>query len=72
MTPQTTHIVLYRNNGLTALESPFGFPCTADNTDHAEEQCLDAEPDAEVVWVFEGDDYQSALDNYYAAEETAQ
>lgn len=68
MTTQTTHIVLYRNNSLTLLESPFGFACTADDGDHAEEQCLNAEPDADVVWVFEGDSYQAALDDYYGAE----
>lgn len=65
----TPHIVLYRNNNLTALEPPFGFACTASDGDHAEDQCLEAEPDAEVVWVFVGDDYQAALDDYYGPPE---
>lgn len=30
------------------------FNCHADNADHAEEQCIDAYKDAEVLWVNEG------------------
>jgi len=64
-----TYLVLYRNNNLGFLEPPFGFRCQAEDTDHAEEQCLDAEPDAELVWVVETDDYQEALEHYYYWEE---
>ena len=63
-----SYIVLYRNNDIGFLEEPFGFQCYADDTDHAEEQCLNAEPDAEIVWVVEGTkDYSDALYNYYAS-----
>lgn len=30
------------------------FNCTADDADHAEEQCLNAYPKASVLWVNEG------------------
>lgn len=56
--------VLYRNKNLTELESPFGFDCMAQNSDQAEEQCLNNQPDADIVWVTEGD-YEAALDEYY-------
>jgi hypothetical protein len=59
------YCVLYRNNSLSLLEAPFGFLCQADSGDHAEEQCLNAEPDAEIVWVVETNDYQVALNDYW-------
>ena len=64
-----TYTVLYRNNGIGPLEQPFGFKCQADNVDHAEEQCLDAEPDADIVWVAATDNYTNALQDYWYWEE---
>lgn len=58
-------IVLYRNNNIGFLEEPFGFLCHADDPDHAEEQCLNAEPDAEIVWVAQTISMESALKDYY-------
>ena len=58
-------MILYRNNGLTDIEEPLGFLCSADNVEHAEEQCLDAEPDADIVWVCESLSYCDTIDNYY-------
>lgn len=59
-------VVLYRVESImTALDSPFGFVCWAEDVDHAEEQCLNAEPDGDIVWVVEGNSYDDALDNYY-------
>lgn len=55
------YIVLYRTNGMTYVEDPFGFQCAAEDTAHAEEQCLNAYPDAEVVWVHKGKDYRLAI-----------
>jgi hypothetical protein len=61
-----TYIVLYRQESVrTAVDAPFGFRCSADDSDHAEEQCINAYPDAGVVWVWEGDDMQNALDDYW-------
>jgi hypothetical protein len=57
-------IVLYRTKYLTELEEPFGFKCRADDIEHAEEQLINAEPDADIVWVVEANNYQEALDDY--------
>lgn len=49
------YIVLYRIESIQSpLDAPFGFQCWADDTDHAEEQCTNAEPDANIVWVWQG------------------
>lgn len=59
-------IVLYRiESVMSPLDAPFGFACWADNGGHAEEQCLNAYPDCDVVWVHQGGSYQDALDNYW-------
>ena len=63
------YVVLFRRNDIQAVtEAPFGFQCFAEDTDHAEEQCLNADPDADIVWVWEGAEgvgMQPALDDYY-------
>ena len=59
-----TFTVLYREHQ-TFFEEPFAFVCEADNSDHAEEQCLDAEPDANILWIVETDDVETAKQNYY-------
>lgn len=61
----TPFVVLYRTKYLTELEEPFGFKCRADDIEHAEEQLINAEPDADIVWVVESNNYQEALDDYY-------
>ena len=48
-----TYIVLYRDDSLEPHEAPFGFVCKAEDTDHAEEQCENARPDADIVCVHE-------------------
>jgi hypothetical protein len=37
----------------------------ADDTDHAEEQCLNAYPDADIVWVCVDVAYLDALNDYH-------
>jgi hypothetical protein len=68
------YVVLYRiESVMTALDAPFGFQCYAEDTDHAEEQCINAYPDADVVWVWQGEEgvgMQPALDDYYAVGES--
>jgi hypothetical protein len=59
------HIVLYRTKDTVPGDNPLGMRFHADDSNHAEEQFLDAEPDAEVIWIFEGSDYQSALDEFW-------
>ena len=62
-------VVLYRSEYRDAImtdnDIPFGFECWADDIEHAEEQCVDSEPDGVIVYVFEGDSYNAALDEYY-------
>ena len=61
-----TFIVLYRIESMMApLDAPFGFRCEADAADHAEEQCLNAYPDADVVWIVQTNDYEAALFDYW-------
>lgn len=59
------YIVLYTNHCWTVGDNPFGFRCHAGNGDHAEEQCIETEPNADVVWVVQTDDYEAALRDYY-------
>ena len=64
------YIVLYRIESIMCpADPPFGFQCWADDTDHAEEQCLNAYPDCSVVWVWQGEKFADALDDYYQMEE---
>ena len=44
-----------------------GFLCSAEDSDHAEEQAMDAYPDCEVVWIEEGTNWEKAHDNYLEA-----
>ena len=59
-------VVLYRIESIMSpLDAPFGMLVSADNAGHAEEQCINAYPDADVVWVFDGNNYHAALEDYY-------
>jgi hypothetical protein len=44
-----------------------GFPCQADSLDHAAEQCRNAYPGADVLWVHEGTDLEAAIDEWMDA-----
>lgn len=59
------YVVLYRDQALLPFDMPFAFMCQADDTDHAEEQCLDANPDAEIVWIVQTDNVDVALADYW-------
>jgi hypothetical protein len=60
------YIVLYRiEEVLKPVEEPFAFICMAEDTDHAEEQCLNAYPDCRIVWVYKGTDVMAAYDDYW-------
>jgi hypothetical protein len=62
------HFVLYRRADTTApCDPPFVFPCFADDADHAEEQLLNAEPVASVLWVSLADTPDDALQEYWNA-----
>jgi hypothetical protein len=62
------YIVLFRTEALTALDAPLGFQCYADTLEHAEEQCENAYPACDIVWVWQGPEgvgIQPALNDYY-------
>lgn len=64
------YIVLYRDEKIMCDgDDPFGFQCYADDADHAEEQCLNAYPGVDVVWVWQGKrggrDFRLALVDYF-------
>jgi hypothetical protein len=64
----SNYVVLYREPKMFPLDAPFGFQCWADNADHAEEQYINAYPDCDVVWVWEGPEgvgMQPALADYW-------
>ena len=65
------YLVLYRiESVMSPSDAPFGFRCHAEDVDHAEEQCTNAYPDCDIVWVADTDDYKEALKQYYWIEET--
>ncbi len=50
------YVVLYRDEKIMSpTDNPFGFQCWAENEDHATEQCLDANPETDVVFVWCGE-----------------
>ena len=63
------YTVLYRiESVMTPLDAPFGFQCHADDSEHAEEQCINAYPDCDVVWAHEGpheNGYNAALEDFW-------
>lgn len=64
-------IVLYRDEKIMCpADAPFQFACQADDADHAEEQCLNAYPEVDVVWVHQGEFIKDALDDYWHGSET--
>ena len=66
-TTMQEYIVLYRREDIMApADAPFAFQCYAEDTEHAEEQCLNAEPAADIVWVVENPtDVQAAYADYW-------
>ncbi len=60
-----TMIVLYRDEDSLPLDEPLAFRCQAEDTEHAEEQCENAYPGCDIVWVVTTDDVDAAYDDYY-------
>jgi hypothetical protein len=60
-----TYIVLYRDQEVRPGDAPLAFVCQADDTDHAEEQTLDAYPDAEIMWIAQTADPDAAYRQYW-------
>lgn len=62
------YTALYRTDELRAHEAPLAFVCQAEDGDHAVEQCENAYPDGEVVWVVPTGTPAIAYDDYYAVD----
>lgn len=58
------YIVLYRESIHDVLSIPLEFHCQAEDSNHAEEQCLDANPNCDIVWLYEGNDYRKAISSW--------
>ena len=59
------YIVLYHAEGQHAFDPPLLFRCQAEDGDHAEEQCADAEQGCEVLWVVQAADPEAAYADYW-------
>ena len=70
-TAPAPYVVLYVVTDETLKYVPEAFTCIADNDEHAEEQCRDAYPDCDVVWVVEGTDVDHAYSDYWGYKENA-
>lgn len=64
----STWCVVYRDKGANPLSAEV-FKCEAEDYDHAEEQCENAYPDADILWLVETDNPQDAVDNWLTAGE---
>ena len=62
------YVVLYRFDDQNPLAAPFVFVCKAENTAHAEEQMINYDRSAEIVWVYCGHSVDLAFDEYYSVE----
>ena len=61
-------VVLFNDVDSSPVEDPMGFQCYAEDSDHAEEQCENAYPGCDVVWVWcgpEGVGAEPALKDYF-------
>ena len=59
------YIVLYKDFLLLPSGLPCAFACQAKDADHAEEQCISAKPDCEVMWVTQTESVNEALADYW-------
>lgn len=67
MSEMQNYFVLYEYPDTTIGDEPLAMRFMADDSAHAEEQALDAEPTANILWVSTADTFESALTDYYYA-----
>ena len=63
----SVYTVLYRDETIRICDPPLAFTCSADDGDHAEEQCENANPNCDILWVSKTDNIEEAYDDYYNA-----
>lgn len=57
--------VLYRESDYSPLDFDV-FECYADDMDHADEQCLDAYPDCEILWADTENEVEETIKNWFS------
>jgi len=69
MTHKNTYVLLFRVRNLDAFAThpPFAINAHAESADMAEKSFLHSHPSCEIVWVYEGDDFNDAYDEYWSA-----
>lgn len=59
------YVILYRDATVLPADAPLAFTCAADDVEHAQEQLLDSEPGADIVWLAETFDIETAYSDYW-------
>ena len=62
-------VVLFRESFMDETKDPLAFQCWGDDIEHAEEQCMNAYPDCEIIWTWQGSHgvgIQPALNEWYS------
>lgn len=59
------YMVFYVTPDVNPLDPPLVFPCQADDTNHAEEQCENAYPGCTIVWATMGMTLEESLADYW-------
>ena len=65
MEHQRNYVVLYKTPDILPFDPPLAFKCLAENTEHAEEQCVNAEPQAEILWTVVTNSIEDAYNDYW-------
>jgi hypothetical protein len=59
------HIALYFTADCLLFDPPLAFCCMAEDYDHAEEQALNANPGADIVWIVQAANTDAAYHDYW-------
>lgn len=58
-------IVLYHESNSLPFDPPLAYACSADDSEHAEEQCAGECAGREIVWVYLGESADEAYREYW-------
>ena len=65
MSEMQNYFVLYEYPDTMIGHDPLAMRFMAEDSEHAEEQALDAEPTANILWVSTAETFDKALTDYY-------
>lgn len=63
------YMVLYKTRDHSPFDKPLGFACSADDYDHAEEQCQDANKPCTVIHISEKETVDAAYEEWLFVDE---